>query len=302
MSSEPTDLAPIEAHPSLSMVDGPDPATAMAYAQTLARQLTTIVAGATTKIQGRDHVNIEGWQSLAAATGHTCEIEWSRPMDRDEQTGKRAWEARAVARDQSGRVVATAESMADPAEGAKWGRHDYSVRGMAQTRAMSRALAARMRYVVRLGGLEGTPAEDMPDVGEQNPRDVARARYKILRDTVGIPADVLAEVMPANPDDLADDGVALRLAFAAGAVSATQEQDVVEGEIVDDPAPESGGAISEKDRRGLEAHAREHGLDHDALKEMARELFNVESTKLIPADRVDELRAEIIARVEAEAA
>lgn len=69
-----------------------------------------------------------------------------------------------------------------------------------------------------------------------------------------------------------------------------------------DPEPESPAVIAEKDRRALLAHANEHGMSKDDVKDMARELFGVESTTLIPASRVDELRAAIIARVEGKAA
>lgn len=155
-------------HVGLSLSDGPDPATAVAYA----RQVSAAILGVLEErsgfvtIQGRKHFTIEGWQTLAAMTGHTAEVEWSRiipgiEVERGAVT-LHAWEARAVVRDQSGRVVATGESMASPDEGAPWARNDFSIRSMAQTRATSRALAARMRYIVTLAGFAGTPAEEMP--------------------------------------------------------------------------------------------------------------------------------------------
>lgn len=290
--SENTELAVVERPAPLSMVDGPDPAGAMAYAQSLARQLTTIVAGATTKIQGRDHVNIEGWQSLAAATGHTCEVEWSRPMEGIEANarGVLVWEARAAVRDQAGHIVATAESMADPSEGAPWGKNNYSVRGMAQTRAMSRALASRMRYVVRLGGMEATPAEEMPEpAAAVDPKVVARERYKVLREFPGMDEDVLKSA--ADPKLLADDAMALRLAYDLGATIARAEAEVIEGEVVD--APETPAVIDAAGMRKVHAAAKKAGMDHDAIHALALEVFpGIESTKQVPAAHLDDfLRA-----------
>lgn len=232
-----TELATVDTPAALSMAGGPDPAAAMDYAQGLAKQLTRILAGATTKIQGKEHVNIEGWQSLAAATGHTCEVEWSRPMpDIEPVNGVNAWEARAVVRDQHGHLVASGESMADPHESGPWRKNQYSVRGMAQTRAMSRALASRMRYVVRMGGMSGTPAEEMPTGADEgpDPKAVARERYKALRAVPGMDEDALRAEMPKDPTALADDGFLVRFAYALGAASVAP----VEGEVVEETPEE----------------------------------------------------------------
>ena len=43
---------------------------------------------------------------------------------------------------------------------------DFALRGMAQTRATSRAVGATARWIVTLAGYSGTPSEDMPDQGE----------------------------------------------------------------------------------------------------------------------------------------
>ena len=57
---------------------------------------------------------------------------------------------------------AAGEAMASPDERAPWTKNAYSIRSMAQTRAMSRAASSRLRYIPTLAGFSGTPAEEMP--------------------------------------------------------------------------------------------------------------------------------------------
>lgn len=166
----------------LSLIDGPDPATAVAYARQVSGVIASVLeegSGFVT-IQNKRHITIEGWQTLAAMTGHTVEVEWSRPVEAIEPVnGIHAWEARAVVRDQSDRVVAGSTSMASPAERAPWTKAEFSVRSMSETRASSRALASRMRFIVTLAGFHGTPAEEMGG-GEPSPEEPWKRRWTDL--------------------------------------------------------------------------------------------------------------------------
>lgn len=245
MSNE-TALAIVEDAPppaSLSMIDGPDPQAAMAYASEVSTAIASVLkpGNGYIEMRGRKHVEAAGWQTIAAMTGHTCEIEWSRPIDgMEHKSGFKTWESRAVVRDQSGRVVATGESMASPAEAAPWGRADFSIRSMSQTRAMGRALSARMRYVVQLAGFQGAPAEEMGDVErEQEKLKEARSRFKIIRDDLGQPDDVIKERMGDDPARLADDDHFAYVAFMLGVESAQRDAESVEGEVVEPSGDEA---------------------------------------------------------------
>lgn len=135
---------------------------------------------------------------------------------------------------------------------------------------------------------------ELPPVDARPPADpamqVARERYKRLADEFGREAldEALVSCGFTGPD-LADDDTELR-------VSRVLETRQALAADAADRAAESGEVISEKDRRGLEAHAKEHGMDHDGLKDMALELFGVESTTLIPAGQVQALRDTIVKR------
>lgn len=244
MSTE-TALALVEEAPapqSLSMIDGPDPAAAMEYAQTVSTAIASVLkpGNGYIEMRGRKHVEAAGWQTIAAMTGHTCEIEWSRPIDgMDHKSGFRTWESRAVVRDQSGRIVSTGESMASPAEGAPWARADFSIRSMSQTRAMGRALSARMRYVVQLAGFQGAPAEEMGDVErEQEAIKTARNRWGVLKEECETDNETLTTLVGPNPKLLVDDDFFATMAFKLGWKAAMEqsnppEEAAVDGEVVE---------------------------------------------------------------------
>jgi hypothetical protein len=105
-------------------------------------------------IKGKNHVTIEGWQTLGAMLGVTSICEWTRPVEK-------GWEARAIVNTLDGRTIGAAESQCLTTE-ERWAKaDDYAVRSMAQTRASSKALASVLRFVVILRGYHGTPAEEI---------------------------------------------------------------------------------------------------------------------------------------------
>jgi len=152
--------------------------------------------------QPKYHVNVEAWQTLATFLGIAAEPVWSRRVI-DPETGKPemvrytitrefykrgtkkkdikngtaevervehaevagySWESRVeVYRD--GVRISAGESMCSRTEETWRERPDYSLRGMAQTRATARAIAGAARWIVTLAGYSATPAEEMPETG-----------------------------------------------------------------------------------------------------------------------------------------
>lgn len=143
-----------------------DPVQVLARATEVADALKDVLAhqGMIQRIQGRDHVRVEGWTTLGAMLGVTPVCVWTRPVDK-------GWEARVEARTLDGRIIGAAEAECLRAESTWKSRADYTIRSMAQTRATSKALGSVLRFVVTLAGYSGTPAEEMPTGQEVPPPD-----------------------------------------------------------------------------------------------------------------------------------
>ena len=152
------ELAPTASGPApTTLFRTDDPSEVLSRATEAANALSGAIKekGLAVKVQGKDHITVEGWQTLGAMLGITAVCVWSRPVEK-------GWEARVEARTLDGRVVGAAEAECLRAE-SRWSRaDDYAIRSMAQTRATSKALGSVLRFVVTLAGYSGTPAEEMP--------------------------------------------------------------------------------------------------------------------------------------------
>lgn len=143
--------------PSSNLFRTNDPAEVLKRAQDVANALMPVIRDKNliAKIQGRDYLTVEAWQTLGAMLGITATCAWTHKLED-------GWEARVEARTLDGRVVGAAEAECLRSESAWKSRDDYALRSMAQTRATSKALASVLRFVATLAGVEGTPAEEMP--------------------------------------------------------------------------------------------------------------------------------------------
>lgn len=152
---EPQATAP--AHATLFATD--DPVEVVERATRVADALKGVLAsqGMIARIGGKEHVQVEGWQTLGGMLGVVPVVVWTRRV-----TDPDGWEAKVEARTLDGRIVGSGEAQCDRGE-KKWKTSDeYAIRSMAQTRATSKALAAPLRFIVKLAGYSGTPAEEMP--------------------------------------------------------------------------------------------------------------------------------------------
>lgn len=153
--------------PNVTLFRTADPVQVLAEATRTADALADVLKSRnlTTNIQGKNHVQVEGWQTLGSMLGVTPVCVWTRSLGN-------GWEARVEARTLDGRIVGSAEAMCTRDEKMWRNRDDYALRSMAQTRATSKALASPLRFVVTLAGYEGTPAEEMTFA--ERPYDLAR--------------------------------------------------------------------------------------------------------------------------------
>lgn len=150
-----TELEAIE-DASVTLFRTADPVQVLAEATRTADALADVLKSRklTTNIQGKEHVQVEGWQTLGSMLGVTPVCVWTRSLGN-------GWEARVEARTLDGRIVGSAEAMCTRDEKMWRNRDDYALRSMAQTRATSKALASPLRFIVTLAGYQGTPAEEM---------------------------------------------------------------------------------------------------------------------------------------------
>ena len=116
-------------------------------------------------INDRKYVLVEGWTLLGSMMGVFPRTVWTHPiaaLDGDGKSYEVGFEARVEAVTSAGLVVGAAEAQCTHDEKMWKNRDAYALRGMAQTRATSRALRQPLGFVLKLAGFEATGAEEMP--------------------------------------------------------------------------------------------------------------------------------------------
>ena len=108
-------------------------------------------------IQGRKHLLVSAWTTLASMLGLFPLVAWTRPNESGD-----GYLARVEVRTRDGELVGAAEAECSRAE-RTWAKRDpFSLRAMAQTRATSRALRGPLEQIVILAEYEPAGAEEMP--------------------------------------------------------------------------------------------------------------------------------------------
>jgi hypothetical protein len=125
----------------------------------IARQLRDYLRQArmTVRIQGRDHVRIEGWQVLC----HMCNLPLPSIVSvrREERENGYCYIAEAVL--QHGGREYRAYGLCASTEPNWANKPEFQLMSMAQTRAAGKVLRLLLGWIVTLAGYEPTPAEEM---------------------------------------------------------------------------------------------------------------------------------------------
>lgn len=158
---ETTELA-VQGGSQVTLFRTDDPAEVLARATKVATTLAPVIRerGWARKIGKKEHVEVQGWQTLGSMVGVVGVV--TKTLRITDDKGKAGWEAHCEARlISSGMVVGRSETQCSRSED-KWDESDdYAIKSMAQTRAVSRALQSPLRWIVELAGFAGTPAEEM---------------------------------------------------------------------------------------------------------------------------------------------
>jgi hypothetical protein len=220
-----TDLEPAG---RTALFAGATPADVIDAATSAANQLAEVVRQRhlSQRIAGRDHILIEGWQTLGTLVGTFAvkdsgirEIPWPILAALDDEpedarsAAHTAWENHRtlLAQRDLGRVYGFSASYRAVKNGQEigWGegrctrgektwvaRDDYALASMAQTRGQSRTLSAPLRFIVKLAGFEGTSAEEVDGLA---PSPAPESPFGVTVDADGDRevAGTISEMFPA---------------------------------------------------------------------------------------------------------
>ncbi|MFB3738721.1 MAG: hypothetical protein ACE14W_07120 [Candidatus Velamenicoccus archaeovorus] len=148
------ELAAVEASPPAPLaLLGRDPDEVLERATQLADSLARVVRDRGLALRfgeaERDFLTLHAWQVLGAFVGVVAIVERTSPLD--DGSG---WEARAIVQTGDGRTVAAGEAMCTRSERNWRSATDNSLRAMAQTRALRRALQGALGFIPGLAGMD----------------------------------------------------------------------------------------------------------------------------------------------------
>ena len=142
--------------------------------------------GLSSNIQGKQYVNVEGWQFAGASLGLMPIITITTDLSKDDEIKYMATcEVRNIT---SGQLVATGIALCSNKEKTKRFFDEYAILSMAQTRAIGKAYRNLLAWLMKAAGFEATPAEEM---------DFARDEVPAKKPKV---VEVVAEEMPVEVD------------------------------------------------------------------------------------------------------
>lgn len=142
--------------------------------------------GLSSNIQGKQFVNVEGWQFAGASLGLMPII--TSTQDLSNETAIKYMATCEVRNITTGQLVATGIALCSNAEKTKRFFDEYAILSMAQTRAIGKAYRNLLAWLMKAAGFEATPAEEMDFAVKEEPTK----KPKVV--------EVVAEEMPVEVD------------------------------------------------------------------------------------------------------
>lgn len=113
----------------------------------------------THNVQGKEYVNVEGWQYAGSRLGIVPIVEQVIDMSHD---GEIKYQAKVMLFDlRSQQTVGAGFAICSNKENGKKFYAEYAIASMAQTRAIGKAYRNILAWIIRAAGYEPTPAEEM---------------------------------------------------------------------------------------------------------------------------------------------
>ena len=142
--------------------------------------------GLSSNIQGKQFVNVEGWQFAGASLGLMPII--TSTQDLSNETAIKYMATCEVRNITTGQLVATGIALCSNAEKTKRFFDEYAILSMAQTRAIGKAYRNLLAWLMKAAGFEATPAEEMDFARDETPDQ----KPKVV--------EVVAEEIPVEVD------------------------------------------------------------------------------------------------------
>jgi hypothetical protein len=121
----------------------------------------------TSKIQGKDFVNVEGWQFAGAMLGLTAIPD--EPVDLSNDTEVKYKCNVRIIKVGTGEQVGAGFAICSNKEASKRRFDEYAIASMAQTRAVGKGYRNLLAWVIKAAGYEAPPAEEMDFHKEPEP-------------------------------------------------------------------------------------------------------------------------------------
>ena len=144
--------------------------------------------GLSSNIQGKQFVNVEGWQFAGASLGLMPIITETTDLTR-RGTEPGQVEIKYMAKCEvrninTGQLVATGVAICSNFEQSKKRFDEYAILSMAQTRAIGKAYRNLLAWLMKAAGFEATPAEEMDFAPAEAPKKPAQTVQEVVAEII----------------------------------------------------------------------------------------------------------------------
>jgi len=167
----------------------------------------------TTNVQGKEFVNVEGWQYAGSRLGIVPIVEHVINVSNDQELKYQAKVTLFDLRHQT--IVGAGFAVCSNKESGKKFYQEFAIMSMAQTRAIGKAYRNCLAWIIRAAGYEPTPAEEM----DYN-TNTAAAPVPAVAVAQAVPA---MQVLPAEAPAIAAEQAATPVQYA----TASQKEEII---------------------------------------------------------------------------